>query len=89
MKGCLYSLEKKAKLYSLKKKKIYQKVVDVATLDKREKMKELILSRKIHWFPPMTEFKDKDSKSSSIDFRRDSKLKAKLNASFVVADQLS
>lgn len=75
-------LEKKNKLYPLKKRKIYQEAVDTVTLAEREKMKRLILSGKTDWSPPMSESKEgEDFESSSIDSGRDSKLEAKLNAS--------
>lgn len=44
---CLSFLERKAKLYPLKKKKIYQEVVDTATLVEKETMKKLIISEKM------------------------------------------
>lgn len=60
-------LERKTKLYPLKKK-IYQKAVDIATLTEKERMKKLIFFNKTNWFPLMSESKkDEDSRSSLID----------------------
>lgn len=58
-------------------------------LVERERMKRLILFGETYWSSPMSDSKEgEDSKSSLIDSGRDSKLEAKLNASFVAADMI-
>lgn len=76
-------MEKKARLHPLKKKKIYQDLVDITTMAKREQMKKLILSEKTNWSLLMSETKEEDFASSSIDSRQGSELKVELNTSNV------
>lgn len=77
-------LEWKEKLYPLKKKKkIYQNVIDTATLIEHNRMKKLITTRKTDQSSPLFDSSDSDFDFSTgfayIDSRRDSVLEAELN----------
>lgn len=83
-KARLVVLERKERLYPLKKRKIYQDAVDTATLAERDRMKKLFAAGKREWSPPMSDSSDSDSDQSSsdyIDSGRDSELEAELDTS--------
>lgn len=76
---------KKAKLCLLKKKHIYQDVVDTVTLARWDRMKRLIVTKKMHWSPPMSDSSSFDSDDGSspsspyINSKQDFELESKLN----------